>query len=197
MWYPLLAQEGKDNSLYLYIGAGVGGLVVLFILYKVLFGKSNTIPDQRKSLRENLADFPPAPNKPGPRLTVNGIPVRVRLVVVCPTGAASDRIATDDLGELLDEVLQGFSGILDRDKPRVKVWPPQLSVTGFAPTFHQVVESPDPEGAKSPWILLAGPARAGGKPMLLGLAVYAETAVKLGRMTLQGKDWQETLRIER
>jgi hypothetical protein len=211
MWNALLAQaaepappappappwEGVDPTLFIYIGAGVGGLVLLLLFLSLLFRKSKPAPVRRPSLREDLIDYPPAPPRPRAGLSFDGIPVRLRLVVVCPTGAAGDRIQTDDLAELLDEILYGLGSLLQTDKPRVKVWPPQLSATGFAPTFYREVQSPDPFGEKSHWILAAGPARAAGKPLLLGLALYADFPVKMGQMTLQGREWQQSLRVER
>ena len=199
MFWSILADapSPSDNSLFIYIGAGVGGLIVLFILMKVLFGSSKGQPDLQKGMRESLADYPPAPKTSGKRLTLNGIAVRLRLLVVCPTGKQHQDLVVDDVGELLDEVIHGLGQFLDADKPRIKIWPPQLSVTGFAPTFHSVVESPDAIASKSPWILAAGPAKAAGKPILLGMAFYADTPVKLGQLIFNNNDWVENLRIER
>ena len=112
---------------------------------------------------------------------MNGEPVRVRLVVVAPTGKQQDPITPDDVPELLDDVVRGLGGFVKADKPRVRVWPPQLSVAGFAPTFHRLVESPDAGKQSSRWVKLAGPARTGKRPILLGLARARRRAVQARR----------------
>ena len=128
---------------------------------------------------------------------MNGEPVRVRLVVIVPTGKAQKPISPDDVPDLLDDVLRGLGGFIKSDKPRVKVWPTQLSVVGFAPTFHRLVKSPD-EGQKSScWIKLAGPAKAGGRPILLGLALLADDPCKIGDVQVETREWGELLRVER
>jgi hypothetical protein len=126
---------------------------------------------------------------------LEGIPVRVRLVVVAPQG----REATIDAARiegLLEEVVHGLGGVVRHDQPRVLVWPPQLSSQGFAPTFHRQVEKPEPEGRPSPWLLVAGPARAGARPILLGLGLLADRPTSLGRLTLNPDRWTDVLRVQ-
>ena len=81
--------------------------------------------------------------------------------------------------------------------PRVRVWPPQLSVAGFGPTFHRLIKSPDPGSNLSRWVKLAGPARTGKRPILLGLAVLADDPMKLGDVQVETTEWGELLQIER
>ena len=147
----------KDSNVWIYAGAGVAGLVVLYVLAKMLGGKKK-LPDLQKAQREDLESYPPAPAKAGPkRVTVFGVPARLRLVVVVPTGKAAGAISPDDVPELLDDVLHGLGAFVAKDKPRVKVWPAQPSVAGFAPTFHRLVQAPDAGNPKKRWLKLAGP----------------------------------------
>ena len=148
------------------------------------------------SLKEVLADYPPPPGQPGPRrLTVEGLPVRVRLVVVAPVGKEHP-IRPDEVEELLEQTVRGMKGIVLEDRPRVRVWPPQLSKQGFAPTFHRETEKPESEGRPSRWVLVAGPALAGRRPILLGLALWADTPNTLGRLTLDPGRWAEVVRVQ-
>src|SRR6266536_2993679 len=141
---------------------GLGVFLVLVFLATALWrtfvggrGKGD-----EEGLREKLAEYPP-PGPPGTRrLTVEGIPGRVRLVVVAPLGKEHP-IAEADIGELVDGVVRGLRDVLAEDRPRIRVWPPQLSRQGFAPTFHREMEKPEPEGRPSRWILVAGPALSG------------------------------------
>src|SRR5262249_42024741 len=148
------------------------------------------------TLRQKLADLPVPPGKPGPRrLTVEGIPVRIRLVVVAPIGKEHP-ITEKDVPDLAEGVLRGLRYFIAEDRPRVCVWPPQLSKQGLAPPFHRETERGEPEGKPSRWILVAGPASSARKPILLGLALWADAPNSLGRLTLDAARWGEVLRIQ-
>jgi len=178
----------------------VVGLIVVFALARLAGGVWRMLAagegKPEASLKEVLADYPPPPGKPGPRrLTVEGLPVRVRLVVVAPVGKEHP-IRIDEVEDLLEETVRGLKGIVLEDRPRVRVWPPQLSKQGFAPTFHRETEKPEPEGRPSRWVLVAGPASAGRRPLLLGLALWADTPNTLGRVTLDPGRWAEVVRVQ-
>ncbi len=182
-----------DSNLIIYAAAGLGALVVLFVLFKILTGKKKR-PNLEKGMGENLADYPPAPAVGPKQLHVNGVPVRIRLVVIAPAGNQKP-VTADDAKEILDDVRRGLGGLLKSDRPRVKVWPPQLTLPGFAPTFHRLVKAPDAGKKNSRWVKLAGVARVGGKPVLLGLAVLADEPCKIGELKLDHMDWAETLQV--
>ena len=83
-------------------------------------------------------------------------PVRLRYVVVAPVG----KKPIGKVDSVLEQVFRGLGEVAIDDHPRVRLWPPQLSTAGFAPTFFRLTKRPDPPGRASRWILLAGPARA-------------------------------------
>ncbi len=189
-------QLPKDNNTFLLIGGTVGGLLFLYIAYRFLF-RQKGIPDLEKGQRENLADYPPAPNRKGSHtLTVHQIPARIRLVVFAPVGK-QNKVALDEAESLLEDLMPGLGGLIQIDKPRIKIWPAQLSIAGFASVFHRLVQTPTAPTAKSNWVLFAGDCKINGKPYLLGFAVYADNPVQFGQMHLQAKDWHEILRIGR
>lgn len=125
------------------------------------------------------------------------MPARLRLVVISPTGKAHEAVAADDVPDLLGDVLRGLGGFVKTDRPRVRIWPAQLSVVGFAPTFHRLVESPDAEQKTSRWVKVAGPARTGKRPILLGLALLADEPCKLGDIQVEQTEWGDLLQVER
>lgn len=179
-----------------YIVAGIVGLLVIAILIKLLSGGKKKHKDLQKGQREDLEDYPPPPPLKGTkRLTLDGLDIRLRLVVVAPMGKQQDPIDVDEVPDLLEDVVRGLGAFVTADKARVRVWPPQLSAQGFAPSFFRLVDSPDEEGKKSHWVLVAGPTKAAGRPILVGFAVYADEVNKLGRVTLEGKEWVESFQI--
>src|SRR5262245_29152936 len=179
-----------------YAAGGIAALIVIVVLFKNLGRRRRHDPEGR--LSEDLSEYPSPPAGKGMRrLTINGMPVRVRLVVVAPTGKQHQSITPEDVPDLLDDLCRGISTVLRADKPRIRIWPPQLSLAGFAPTFHRLIKAPSGKGNKSAWVLVAGPTRASGKPILLGMALLAEEPTRLGQVTLEGADWNETIRVER
>jgi hypothetical protein len=175
------------------LAVGTGLLIAVLVLIGIAAGRRKGHPDLEAGLREDLSEYPPPPPFTGRRFRVNGTPARLRLVVVAPPGKHHDTISPDDVPALLDEVVRGLGPFVAADKPRVKVWPPQLSVAGFAPTFQRLVKCPD----ATRWVKLAGPARTGKKPVLLGLVLLLDEPSRLGDASVETTEWGELLDVER
>ncbi len=190
-WVPEPVRDYVDL-----IVIGVSVVVVFFLANFTgsLFRRKPPGPEEK--LREDLSTYPWPPGKPGPRrLSVQGVVGRVRLVVVAPVGKGRP-IDQDNIEEMLDHVVRGLKEIVHKDKPRIRCWPPQLSNTGFAPTFHRETLVPEKAGEDSPWVLVAGPANAAGQPILLGLAILTDEPTRLGKLTVTPERWAETLRVQ-
>lgn len=189
------------QQLLIAVGGGIGGLAILLVVLKFAFsgGTKKTVKKKEVAERENLEEFPKPPplRESDRRLLVDGLEVRLRLVIVAPAGVQAAPIPLDDIEELLEDFMRGLSKFLRSDKPRVRSWPGQISAKGFAPTFFRLVESPDPEGKKSHWIRLAGPARAAGEVFLIGLAFWSEDPSRIGSIEMTPSQWIDRLRIER
>jgi len=185
----------EGNNLLIYGGAAGGGLVVLALIFCVVLfrGKKKPPVDPEAGLSEDLSTYPPAPSgKRHYQLSVMNTPVRLRLVAVAPVG----KLPVGKVDSVLEQVLRGLGEVSIDDKPRLRVWPPQLSTKGFAPTFFRLTHKPEPEGKPSKWVLLAGPAKAGGVPVLLGLACVTDRPTTMGLITLTEAQWNEVLRVE-
>jgi len=181
-----------DNDLLLY-GGGAAGVTVLLLFVVVVFRRRKR-PEHDEGLTENLAAIPAPPKGPRPFvIKVRGLPARLRLVVVAPAGKGE----VGKVDSVLEQVYRGLGEVELADRPRVRVWPPQLSKAGFAPAFFRNARRPTPEGHPSRWVLLAGPARAGGKTVLLGLAVEADEVNEMGTIIMEERDWTDVLRVER
>jgi hypothetical protein len=179
------------GSLLVYGGAAAA-VLLLVLLVAALFRKGKKKVDPEAGLAEDLAGYPPAPK--GPRhyeLRVLNQPVRLRLVVVAPVGKKQ----VGKVDSILEQVYRGLGEVSIDDKPRIRVWPPQLSSKGFAPTYFRLTHRPEPEGKPSRWVLLAGPARAGGQSVLLGLACLADSPCDIGLLTMEEKQWGEVLHV--
>src|SRR5262249_9323447 len=139
------------------------------------------------------SDYPPPPPKTGNRtLLVESQPARIRLVVVAPQ-TRSQTVTAAQSEALLELVVKGLGNVAMLDKPRVRIWPPQLSIERFGNTFHRLVSRPERDNQASRWVLYAGQARAGKQMILLGLVLQTEQATNLGRRTLEPDQWSQLL----
>lgn len=204
-WLLDMAPEGLKNFLE---GGGwwaVLGFIALVILlfvwafFSKVLGLFSRGPrtERREKLTEHLAEYPPLRSSSGDRrLLVESVPVRLRLLVVAPAGHA-DEIDEDNLDKMLDRILPGLGQIFKADKPRVRVWPVQLSYEGFTKHLHRNTISPEPDGEPSPWVVVAGRAKFGGKQqIMLGMALQAVKPTTVGRLTIDAHEWATTLRVK-
>jgi hypothetical protein len=147
------------------------------------------------NLEERFAEYPPLPPSTGDRrLLVEGVPVRLRLVIVAPAGTES-RFDPALLEKLLERVLPGLGGIFAADKPRVRVWPTQLSHEGFANHLHRNTIVPEGDGQLSKWVVVAGRARLPDCHVMLGLGLEALKPTTVGRRTIEAHEWASVLRV--
>jgi hypothetical protein len=175
-------------------------LIVILIVWAVFSRIGAALRSKEKVLRqdltEDLAAIPtPAPSTGDRRLTIDGVPVRLRLVVVAAGGTETDVSATS-VNRLLDKLVTGLGEIVKHDQPRVRIWPTQLSYDGFAHMFHKSTPIPEGERAASRWVLVAGRAKLGGEVFMIGLGLHAIKPTSLGRRTLKDHEWAETFRIK-
>jgi hypothetical protein len=178
------------------LGLGLVALIMVWVGWRALRGLFRRPPKSREaSLEENLADYPPPPGQPGhQRLTIDGVPVRLRLVVAAV--AKTDRLAPEEVEALLDRVVKGLTAIAQRDRPRVRIWPTPLSHDGFARTFHRVTRHPDTPGRPSSWVLAAGTVRIDRRTLFVGLAVLADELEIFEPLILQPEDWPYRFRVQ-
>ncbi|MBV9125812.1 MAG: hypothetical protein JO112_20875, partial [Planctomycetes bacterium] len=157
----LLPEQARPYAPILVAVAAVLILILLLLLLRALgralFGGGEERPeDSDREFLENLAAYPPAPLKQAERrLTVYNVPVRLRLVVVAPAGKEG-KVNDTEVERLLDQVVPGLAALAAHDRPRIRVWPGQLSHHGFAATFFRRTRTAEREGQPSRWVLLAG-----------------------------------------
>jgi hypothetical protein len=128
-------------------------------------------------------------------LTIYHVPVRIRLVVLAPAGKETE-IDSSQAEALLNRVIPGLGNVAAHDRPRVRVWPPQLSQQGFATAFFRHTITGTKEGQPSPWVLVAGRSQFSSPALLLGLALWADQPNNLGHVSLEPHQWLDVLRIK-
>jgi len=201
---PLIDLLPEKLRNYWWVIFGVAALLIALILLAVArgllraaFGKRKTPPeDWAKRLREDLSTYPQPPGEPGKqRLTVYHVPVRLRLVVLAAAGTETE-IDASQAEELLNRVIPGLGNTARIDRPRVRVWPAQLSQQGFATAFFRHTLTGVPEGQPSSWVLVAGRSLFTQPTVLLGLALWADKPNTLGRLSLEPHQWLDVLRIK-
>lgn len=179
---------------------GFLALIAILIVWAIgsrflaLFQRKERVP--KENLQEDLRTIPEAaPSTGDRRLTVDGVPVRVRLVVVAASGTDSP-MDPASMPKLLDRVIVGLSDIVQHDQPQVRFWPVQYSTEGFVNTFHRNTPIPEGEHEPSRWVLIAGRARIGDKHVNLGFGLQAIRPTTLGRRTIKLHEWPEIFRIK-
>jgi hypothetical protein len=128
-----------------------------------------------------------------PTLAVHNIPARIRLLVLAP-GGAGVVLQLPVLAQLLDLIVPGLGATVERERPRICIWPAALSRMGFTNTFHRCTPTGERPGASSCWVVLAGRAQAGTVPVFVGLALWTDEPTSLGRLNLEAEDWRGVLR---
>ncbi len=201
-WLLKLLPEGAPrdfvNGPGWFVVLGAGGLIVLLILWmilKAILGGKKPVAAKGPSLEENLGSYPALQPSTGDRqLRAEGVPVRLRLVVVAPAGNDAE-VDIDAVQAMLERVLPGLGDICKGDKPRIKVWPRQLSYEGFAKLFQRNMVTPEGEGEPSRWILLGGRAKLGKQQIMLGLGLQTVKPTTVGRRTVDAHEWPTVLRV--
>lgn len=193
---PEAVRSSADLVWYGVLGlAALLALIVLLVILRALFRKRPGKGGHEQNLEEKLGTYPDA--KPGTgdrRLLIEGVPVRLRLVVIAPSGTESEA-SIDDVEKVLDKVLPGLSEFCRQDRPRVRIWPRQMSYDGFANHFHRNMIVPEGDGQLSRWAVVAGRVKLGKYQVMLGLALQGIKPNSVGRRTLESHEWQSVLRI--
>jgi hypothetical protein len=182
---------------------GVVIVVLLLLLWalldrslRALFGRRlPSLEEADRAFHENLADYPPPAPEEAHRLSLYHLPVRLRLVVMAAIGTEAG-VEEAAVLQLLDRVVPGLGTVAAQERPRIRIWPPQVSQQGFTIAFHRRTQRPEPEGEPSNWVLAAGRAQAGRQAVLLGLALWTEEPTTLGRLAIDTYQWLDVLRIK-
>jgi len=176
------------------LGLIIGGAVVRRIFRRRRPGRLPPL-DLSIDVSTLAAEGPP----PGlPILEYQGIPVRVAAVVLAPAGRARPVPPREMWPQLFDAVFPGFSRVVESHGPVIRVWPPQLSESGFAHRFFAEVKFPGTPGQAMPWCAVAGPVRFQDQSVLLGLVFRTEEPTVLGTEAVDSPTgWRKIFSLRR
>lgn len=200
-WMPPELRDRLDVEVWWLIFLCAALLLSLLLgltlrgIFRGLFRRRGNGQHWERDLRENLETCPLPTRPPGDHiLYAYHLPVRLRLVIVTAPGKGVevDAIAVE---KLLERIVPGLGAIVARDRPSIRVWPPQLSHHGFFATFHRCTPMHEPEGEPSRWVLIAGRTLQARQPVLLGLGLWADEPNTIGRVNLEPHQWLDVLRL--
>ncbi len=136
------------------------------------------------------------PPEVGPVLEWHGVPVRLAAVVLAPSGRARP-LPSKDLWPLLwDAILPGFSQLVKTHQPLIRIWPAQLSESGFIHRFFAELKFPEYSPGSSPWSAMAGPVRFRDQTILVGMVFRAGEPTSLGTEPVEEpSEWRRRLSL--
>jgi hypothetical protein len=127
------------------------------------------------------------------QVMVQGVPARLRLVVLAPTAAGGEPVSREVAPRVLDAIRPGLGEVAGVDCPRIETWNHPGPEAHFHRNFAEAVEVPEPKGAPSQWVRLSGEAPAGAATVHVGLALHTDKATTLGLIEVAPGKWAEVL----
>ena len=180
-----------------FILALFGLVAVLLVVRRVLawIGRPGRTAIVDSSLLIDTSTLPLPRGDGTMRVTVYHVPVRLAAVVIAPLGREAESPSVGAVPRILEAVVPGLSDAFASDEPVVRIWPRQLSATGFAHSLARHVPLPG-TGKGSPWCLVAGRVSVGRQSFAIGLALAAATPNNLSLVTIESEhQWLDVLRI--
>jgi hypothetical protein len=188
-----------DNSWPLVLAAGAIALIIAAALAVAmgLWRRRQPLRPERQiefiDVAALPADGPPAGRR---QLTCYGVPVRLAVVVVAPSGRGSDASGEVLLADVLEAAIPGLADIARDHAPRVDRWPVQVSAQGFMQAFFSHLRLPEDHGRGTPWTSAAGRVEHKGIHYLLGVVLCADRPNSLGEITIEhAGHWLDVLRL--
>lgn len=179
----------------------LGGVLIVLLIAAVaffVFRRRPKAPPPPPDLRIDVRSRPLEYVPDSPRLSIQGVPVRLAVVVLASAGRAQQIPPSERWAELFQSVVPGLADVVNTHAPQIITWPPQLSAVGFNQVFFRNLLLPGDRGRGTPWCALAGPARASdGRVFLIGLVMQAGEAVYLSCQTVQHEtEWRKFLEVK-
>jgi hypothetical protein len=151
----------------------------------------------RVKLTVQLSKLGRPENEPGSRrLTVKGVPARLRLVILSSGTKMSRGLNEEMVDRVLDWIKPGLAHITAPDEPRVRLWPPFYSRGGFSSMIRDNVAIPEPKGKRSKWVVVSGKVAMGVTTVNVGLILYADEPNTLRHISIRDEQWLGALGVK-
>lgn len=174
-------------------------LAFLLILQRFLkFWNRSQSKVSDSALLEELATYAPAPPLPADAkpLVLYGLPVRIRLMVIGPLGHDAGTVQPEEVAAIVDRIVPGIYTRVVQDATRIRLWPTQLSYSGFIASFRRLSQLPADVERQQRWVLVMGKVIRNGAPIAVGMALQSTEPHTLGPVMLQhAHQWMEVMRF--
>ncbi len=172
--------------------------VVLYSLWKALGRRRQAAPAEDLEEPVDVSSLEDAGPPAGfPVLEFYYMPVRLAAVVLAPAGRGRELPALHDREKLFEAVVPGLSAVVAAHRPLVRLWPNQLSVSGFVHKFFNRVRLPGDAGKGTPWCSAAGVFKLKGEPYMVGLVLRASAETSHGQFAVEEETkWLDLLRVK-
>lgn len=180
--------------------AGYCAAAVLLLVLLVYFWRRRKGPPplREPSLIVDLEGLDVPPPEDGPALHCHGLPVRLAVLVLAPSGRGGEVPTGVNRSAAIDQIVPGLARIAAAHGTLVMIWPQQLSPRGFAHLFFANVKLPRDRGKGTPWCSLAGKFEADGQQIMAGMALCGSKPNSLSQYIIDlPSEWLEVLRVER
>jgi hypothetical protein len=130
------------------------------------------------------------------RLTVNGVPARLRLVLMSLGTKNAGELTEEMADRVLDWIKPGLAELTSGDYPAVRVWPPFFSAGGFASAVAANVVFPNLAGERSHWVVLVGQVKMGQAVVNVALGLYADEPHSMRTIKVTDNQWLGVLSVQ-
>jgi hypothetical protein len=208
-YLPQPAQTFLEDGGWWVVFGIIGAIALIFLLMllhrfmRALFRPWRRKKKKRRTkfyemdLNEDLAPLAQVFTEEGPeRITVKGLPARVRLVLLAAGSRDVGELHEDSADRLLDMIRPGLAKVVAHDAPRVRLWPPQYSPGGFPTIFAHNMRVPDLKESPSRWVLVSGTVAISRQKVHVGMALLTDKPSLLRQVVVKGSDWPGVLGVE-
>jgi hypothetical protein len=149
------------------------------------------------NLKVKLAKIGEAMTEEGAaRITVNGVPARLRLVILSLGKRNVGELHEEMSDRVLDWIKPGLAQVSARDYPAVRVWPPFFSPGGFSQSVAANVVFPQLAGERSPWVVVIGQVKMGQAVINVALGLHADEPHTMRIVKVLENQWLSILGVQ-